>query len=131
MEMSIKSASFDLAWHPAARVVTMTTAPGVTLTAEDGVVLVSALEGWVGADTKPFALLVDAAGVLKAGPEFRATAFEFFAKNRDRAFIAPYNLGPLVRVTAEMFRVGARVRLKAFADEAGARAWLRENGIDA
>jgi hypothetical protein len=40
-------------------------------------------------------------------------------------------MGPLIRVAAEMFGIGMRLRLKAFADEAQARSWLREVGIAA
>jgi hypothetical protein len=40
-------------------------------------------------------------------------------------------MGPIVRLAAEMFRIGTGLKLKAFADEASARAWLRTMGIRA
>jgi len=40
-------------------------------------------------------------------------------------------MNPVVRIAAEMFRLGTGLRLKAFATEAEARAWLQEMGIPA
>ena len=40
-------------------------------------------------------------------------------------------MGPVIRIVAEMFRIGTGVQLKGFSEEAGARAWLRERGIAA
>ncbi len=126
--MSIKAGAFDITWDPASRVATLTCAPGTSLGGADGVALVAALKTWVDGDTAPYAVLVDAAGIGRTEPELRAVVRAFFTAHRARLRIALYNLTPLLRVTAEMFRIGARVNLRPFATESDARSWLRENG---
>jgi hypothetical protein len=89
------------------------------------------LTGWVGATGEPFAVLADAAGLGGTDGEYRAEASRFFRPHRDHAFIALINVGPVIHVVVEMFRVGTGIQLKTFADEAAARSWLRTKGIDA
>ena len=76
-------------------------------------------------------VLADAKGLRGTSPEYRASASRFFRKHRDIAFIALINLGPVIHVVVEMFRVGTGIQLKTFADETTARAWLRSKGIAA
>jgi hypothetical protein len=41
------------------------------------------------------------------------------------------NMGPVIRVAAEMFRIGLGPHLKAYAGETEARSWLRKMGVEA
>lgn len=126
-----ESASMKFAWEPASRVVTVWCKPAATLTGDDGRVLVEALTRWVRDDDRPFALLVDVEGVAGTNAAYRATARPFFVANRERVFVAVLHMGRVVRVIAEMFRVGTGIQLKGFDDEVSARAWLRSRGIAA
>ena len=63
--------------------------------------------------------------------DYRAVTGGFFGQHRDTARIALINLGPIIRIVAEMFRVGIRLQMRTFADEAAARTWLRTQGIGA
>jgi hypothetical protein len=105
--------------------------PGAVLTDKDGTFLVDALAGWIGAAGEPFAVLADGGGLGGTDAEYRAKASGFFRQHRDHAFIALINLGPVIHVVVEMFRVGTRIQLKTFPDEAAARSWLRTKGIAA
>jgi hypothetical protein len=62
---------------------------------------------------------------------FRATWSRFFKAHREAVHVAFYGQSPVIRVSAEMFRIGTGVDLKSFATEPEARAWLRERGIPA
>ncbi|GGJ82904.1 hypothetical protein GCM10010123_10670 [Pilimelia anulata] len=119
-----------LAWEPAARIATITfTDPAGRATGADATKLAGALATWIGADGAPFGLLGDAAGLRAMDAEYRAVWGAFFRAHRREARIALFHLGPLVRVGAEMFRLGTGVPMRTFGDEAGARAWLRGSGI--
>ena len=126
--MSIKAGAFDITWDPESRIATMTCPPGTSLGEADGVAMVAALKTWVGGDTAPYAVLLDGAGIGRTDPELRAVVRAFFTTHRERLRIALYNLAPILKVTAEMFRIGARVNLRTFATESDARSWLREIG---
>ena len=76
-------------------------------------------------------MLADAKGLRGTDAEYRASASGFFRKHRDTACIALINLGPVIHVVVEMFRIGTGIQLKTFPDEAAARAWLRTKGIAA
>jgi hypothetical protein len=104
---------------------------GADLTSNDGVFLVDALTRWIGEDSTPFAVLANAAGLHGTNAAYRAAAGRFFREHRDTAFIALTNLGPVIHVVVEMFRVGTGIQLKTFGDEAAARSWLRTKGIAA
>jgi hypothetical protein len=123
--------AMDLQWHSAARLAVLRFTADTHLTAEHGTVLADSLQTWIGAGNAPFALLADARGVLGTDGGYRTATGKFFGQHRDAARIALVNLGPVIRVVAEMFRIGIRLHLKTFADEAAARDWLRTQGIAA
>lgn len=128
---SVTSRSTQITWHIPSRVAFVRYTSGVSLTGSDGPFLVDALTGWIGTAGEPFAVLADAKGLYGTNAEYRASASRFFRQHRDRAFIALINLGPVIHVVVEMFRVGTGIQLKTFADEAAARSWLRAKGIAA
>ncbi len=121
----------ELQWHPAARLAVLRFTADTSLTGHHGAVLVDSLRRWVGASDEPFALLADAKGVTGTDGAYRTATGDFFGQHRRNACIALINLGPVIRVVAEMFRIGIRLQLKTFADEAAARDWLRTQGIAA
>jgi hypothetical protein len=127
----ITSPSTEISWDCRSRVAFVRYSPGVVLARKDGTFLAEGLTGWVGATGEPFAVLADAAGLGGTDGEYRAEASRFFRPHRDHAFIALINVGPVIHVVVEMFRVGTGIQLKTFADEAAARSWLRTKGIDA
>jgi hypothetical protein len=92
---------------------------------------VSALGSWVGADPAPFGLLGDGHGLRSLDAEYRSLWGRFLRRQSERCFVAFFHMGPVVRIAADMFRIGTGLQMKAFADEEPARAWLREKGIDA
>jgi hypothetical protein len=126
-----RSASMDISWDHETRVATVRCARGSTLTGEDGATLVEALAGWIGPGPEPFALLAFTGGVRGTDAQYRARARVFFSAHREHAFIAAVEMGPVIRVIAEMFRMGTGLQLKGFAHETEARAWLRGHGIRA
>lgn len=93
------------------------------MTAKDGLFLTSALAGWI-KDDGAFGVLADAKGLKGTDGEYRAIASSFFRQHRSRAAIALINMGSVIAVLVEMFRIGTRIRLKAFSNEADARVWL-------
>jgi hypothetical protein len=116
---------------PESRLVVVRFAPETSLTGRHGAAIVGALEAVVGAAAEPFALFADAGGVSGTDADYRAVTGGFFGRHRDTARIALVNLGPLIRIVAEMFRVGVGLNMKTFANEEAARAWLRTQGIGA
>lgn len=117
--------------HPEARLVVARFVPDACLTGRDARAIVEALESVIGATAGRFALFADIAGVRGTDSDYRAVTGAFFSRHRDTARIALINLGPLIRILAEMFRVGVGLHLRTFADEPAARAWLRTQGIAA
>ncbi len=130
-ESTLTNRSTQITWDIASRVAFVRYTFGVSLTGSDGPFLVDALTGWIGAASEPFAVLADAKGLYGTNAEYRASASRFFRQHRDHAFIALINLGPVIHVVVEMFRVATGIQLKTFADEAAARSWLRMKGIAA
>jgi len=127
----VRIGSMELHWHPTARLAVLRFTADTSLTGSHGAVLCDSLRGWVGASEEPFALLADAKGVTGTDGAYRTATGDFFGQHRHNARIALINLGPIIRVVAEMFRIGIRLQLKTFADEAAAREWLRTQGIAA
>jgi hypothetical protein len=128
---TVTSPSTEITWDSRSRVAFVRYAFGVSLTGPDGPFLVDALASWIGATGEPFAVLADAKGLRGTNAEYRASASRFFRQHRDHAFIALINLGPVIHVVVEMFRVGTGIQLKTFPDEAAARSWLRTKAIAA
>jgi hypothetical protein len=130
-ESTVTSPSTHITWDAPSRVAFVRYTFGASLTGPDGPLLVDALTGWIGTAGEPFAVLADAKGLHGTDAEYRASAGRFFREHRDHTFIALINLGPVIHVVVEMFRVGTGIQLKTFADEAAARSWLRTKGIAA
>ena len=124
------SGPLELTLHPGSHLVVLRFANEVSLTGEHGQAMVDALES-VRTDGERFGLFADTKGVRGTDGDYRAVTGKFFGQHRDTARIALINLGPIVRIVAEMFRVGVRLQMKTFADEAAARSWLRTQGIGA
>lgn len=118
----------ELTLLPESHLVVLRFTAEVTLTGAHGRAIVDALEG-VRTDGKRFGLFADTKGVRGTDGDYRAVTGKFFGQHRDTARIALINLGPIIRVVAEMFRVGIGIQMRTFADEAAARAWLRTEGI--
>lgn len=100
-------------------------------TGRDAAVLVEAMTRWVGAERQPFGLLGDGGKLSGLDAEYRSAWRQFLGQHRDEAYVAFFNMGPVIRIAAEMFRIGTRLHLKAFAEESEARDWLRGMGIPA
>ncbi len=128
---AVFSDTTEIRWDAVSRLASVRYRDGATLTARDGPFLVEALTAWIGTAGKPFGVLADAKGLRGTSAEYRASASRFFRKHRDTACIALINLGPVIHVVVEMFRIGTGIQLKTFPDEAAARAWLRTKGIAA
>jgi len=103
--------------------------PDTNLVGEDATVLIGSLTGWIGTEERPFAILADAKGVRGTDADYRSKMGAFFKRHSKTTCIALTNMGPIIRIVTEMIRIGTGIRLKAFADDSAARAWLRGQGI--
>lgn len=124
----LASGTLEMTWDSETRLAVVRHAHETRAAGQDATVLVDALTRWIGMEGKPFGFLVDGAKAAGLDIEFRSTWARFFQQHREESVIALFNLSPMHRVVAEMFRIGTGIRLKAFADEASARAWLRQMG---
>lgn len=120
-----------MTWDSQSRLAFLRFQSETSATGNDAVVLVDALTRWIGTDRKPFALLGDGGRLGSVDAEYRSVWSKFFQQHREDSYLAFYNMSPFVRIAAEMFGTGTRLRLKTFADERKARSWLREMDIDA
>jgi hypothetical protein len=125
------SGQSGIVWSPESRLAVLRFAPGISLGAAEAALLVDSLTGWIGGDDRPFGLLADTKGVRGTDAEYRARTRDFFKQHRARGFVAVVNMGAVIRVVADMFRLATGIQLRGFPDEAQARAWLRERGIAA
>ncbi|MGH2377425.1 MAG: STAS/SEC14 domain-containing protein [Candidatus Limnocylindria bacterium] len=121
----------EVTWDPEARVALLRFASETRATGPDARALVEALTAWIGTDGRPFALLGDGGRLSGLDAEYRSVWAKFFREHRDDSYLAFFNMRQIVRIAAEMFRIGTGLRLRAFAREEEARAWLREVGIAA
>ncbi len=128
-ESTLKSAAAEIRWDPASRVASVLYTPGAALMTADGAFLVDALTRWIGTDGTPFAVLANAKGLRGTDGPYRSHVGKFFRGHRHTAFIALTNVGPVIHVVVEMFRIGTGIQLKTFSDEGAARSWLRSKGI--
>src|SRR5260370_15122962 len=126
----ITSHSMELALYPESCLVVLRFVAEVSLTGKHGETLVDALRRVI-VDGERFALLADAKQVRGTDGDYRAVTGKFFGQHRATARIALVTLGPIIRVVAEMFRLGIGLQKNTFADEAAARVWLRTQGINA
>lgn len=123
------SKTMEIALRPESRLVELRFAPNTSLTGQHGAAIVDALKSVMGTQGDRFALFADAKGVSGTDADYRAVTGQFFGQHRDTARIALINLGPIIRVVAEMFRVGIHLQMRTFDDETAARDWLRAQGI--
>jgi len=129
--VKLTSASSEISWEPETRLARVRYTPGATLTLKDSDFLVQALTGWIGAEGEPFAVLAYASGLRGTDAEYRAKTSAFFRRYRDIGYIALIDVGPVIRIVVELFRVGTGIQLKTFTSEAAAHEWLRTMGIAA
>jgi hypothetical protein len=127
----VTTGAIDMTWDAETRLAVIRFVRETQATGKDAVVLVDALTGWIGTEGEPFGLLGDGGRLSGLDAEYRSVWGKFLRQHRRDAYLAFFNMNAIVRIAAEMFRVGTRLRLKAFAGEQEARAWLRENGIAA
>jgi hypothetical protein len=120
-----------MTWDPASRLATIQFERETRATGHDARILVDSLATWIGTEGKPFGLLGNGAKLSGLDAEYRSVWGAFLRHHRDDCFTAFFNMNAVVRVAAEMFRIGTGLRLKAFAQEREARDWLRGNGIPA
>lgn len=123
--------AIEMTWSPATRVATLRFTGDTLATRKEAEVLVEAMRRWVGDERRPFGLLGDGGRLSGLDAGYRATWGAFYKQHREDGHLAFFNMGPMVRVAAEMFRIGTGTKLKAFRSEEEARAWLREMGIPA
>ena len=123
--------TFEMTWDPQTRLAVLRFSAETHATGQDAAVLIAALSTWVGTGPEPFALLGDGERLRGVDAEYRSRWSGFLRQHKDRCFVAFFNMGPVIRIAAEMFRLGTGLRLRAFAKEKHARAWLRSIGIAA
>lgn len=127
----VRSGTIVMTWDPESRLAVIRFERETRATGKDAAVLVDALRRWIGTEGRPFGLLGDGGRLAGLDAEYRSLWGRFFRDHREDSRIAFFNMGPIIRIAAEMFRIGTGVRMKAFADEDAARSWLREKGIAA
>ncbi|MGH2491911.1 MAG: STAS/SEC14 domain-containing protein [Candidatus Limnocylindria bacterium] len=129
--LNVTGDTYEMTWDRASRLATLRFSADTRATGHDAATLIDALTTWIADDPRPFALLGDGGRLKGVDAEYRSRWNRFLRQHKDRCFIAFFNMGALIRIAAEMFRIGSGLQLKAFADEESARAWLRGVGIAA
>jgi hypothetical protein len=127
----VTTEAIEMRWDAEARLAIIRFERETQATGKDAVVLVDALTGWIGTEGEPFGLLGDGGRLSGLDAEYRSVWGKFLRQHRVDSRVAFFNMNAIVRIAAEMFRIGTGLQLKAFAGEVEARAWLRENGIAA
>lgn len=120
-----------MTWDADARLAIIRFERETHATGRDAAVMVDAMTGWIGTEGHPFGLLGDGSNLSGLDAEYRSAWGSFFRQHREDSSTAFFNMGPIVRIAADMFRLGTGLQLKAFANEDDARAWLRQRGIRA
>ncbi|OLB77133.1 MAG: hypothetical protein AUI14_16935 [Actinobacteria bacterium 13_2_20CM_2_71_6] len=128
---TITSGAMEMNWDPGQRLAEVHFIGAADATGEEAAPLVDALERWIGTDGEPFGLLGNGAGLRSLDAPYRQVWGTFLRQHREEVCVAFFNLGPAIRIAADLFRVGTGLRLKAFAKEDEARSWLRGMGIAA
>ncbi len=127
----LKRGTIEMIWDPTARVVEVRFTAETHGTGEDAAAMVTALQDWIGTDGQPFGLLGDGAGLTSLDAGWRSVWGNFLRQHQAECCVAFYNLGAVIRIAADLFRIGTGLRLKAFAHEDEARTWLGRMGIAA
>lgn len=128
---TMTSGTIQMTWDPEARLAVIRFERDTHGSGRDAQVLVPALEAWIGAESEPFGLLGDGGRLSSMDGDFRAAWSTFLRRHREDCYVAFFNQSAVVRISAEMFRLGTGLHLKSFALEEQARAWLREMRISA
>jgi hypothetical protein len=126
----ISTDTLEMSWDAARRVARARVVPGAKLGAKDGADLVGAVARWTEGSSERFAVLADGGGGHETDGKYRATLSSFIRQHRDKAFVTFFNLGAVLPIVVEMFRVGTGIPMHAFATEEEARAWLRTKSFD-
>lgn len=119
----------EMYWEPDVRLARLRFTRETQATGRDAAGLVGMLERWIGTGGERFGLLGDGGNLSGVDAEYRLVWRKFLRDHREVCRIAFFNMKPVIRIAADMFRIGSGVKLKAFADEKDARTWLREQGI--
>ena len=127
----VTTGAIEMTWDPDSRLAMIRFERETQATGNDAIVLVQALTGWIGTDRKAFGLLGDGGKLSGLDAEYRSVWGGFLRQHRADCYVAFFNMNAIVRIAAEMFRIGTRLQLKAFASEPEARSWLRDSGIPA
>lgn len=122
-------ASTTMTWNAAARMARVSFVHGSRLLEADAACIAEGFTQWIGADTEPFGILVDAKGLAGSDGGFRSRCNAFFQQHRDRVVIAVIHVGPIVAILTELFRIGSRLNLKTLSSEEAAREWFRSKGL--
>lgn len=123
--------TIQFTWDPGPHLAVMRFEAETHVTGSDAEALIHALSAWIGTSGERFGLLGDGGALAGVDAEYRARWGRFLREHREQAYLAFFNMGPVIRIAAEMFRIGTGLQVKLFGDEQEARAWLRENGISA
>ncbi|MEO6094129.1 MAG: STAS/SEC14 domain-containing protein [Fibrobacteria bacterium] len=128
---SIVLESVEMRWAPRNRLATLKYFGNGKPTGKDAEKLITAMTGWIGTESLPYFILVDGNRIAGGDPQYRAAWSRFYKKDKHQVRIAIFDIGPVLRVAVEMFTLGSGLRMKAFASEAEARAWLGKAGLNA
>lgn len=127
MTNTLKAGTMELTWDPATRVARLHQAGEGT--GAQARAFTQALTDWIGHDGGQFALLADTSTAEEKMLDWRAEWGNFYVSHREDGVIAVFGASPAVQAAAELFAAGVGVRLRMFAAEEAALAWLREMGF--
>lgn len=128
---SIVLESVEMRWDPANRLAMLQYLGDGKPSGKEGEKMIAALTEWIGTDGSPYFILVDGSRITGGDPEYRAVWSRFYKANKQQVQVALFDIGPVLRVAVEMFTLGSGLRMKAFASEREARAWLGKAGLEA
>lgn len=127
----VTAGAIEMTWDSESRLALLRFERETRGTGKDAEKLIEALARWIGTDGKPFALLGDGSKLAGVDAAYRSLWGKFLLQHRKDCCIVFFNMSPVIRVAAEMFRIGTGLRLKVVAREEEARSWLRGMGIAA
>jgi hypothetical protein len=127
----VTAGAIEMTWDSESRLALLRFERETHGTGKDAEKLIEALVRWIGTDGKTFALLGDGSKLAGVDAAYRSLWGKFLLQHRKDCYIAFFNMSPVIRIAAEMFRIGTGLRLKVVAREEEARSWLRGMGIAA
>jgi hypothetical protein len=128
---SIVLESVEMRWDPRNRLARLAYLGNGKPKGKEAERLIAAMTGWIGTDGAPYFILVDGSRVTGGDPEYRAVWSRFYKTHKQQVQVALFAIGPVLRVAVEMFALGSGLRMKAFASEGEALAWLGKAGLGA